>query len=108
MINIKFEHNIAIIYDEDRNDDTVFDLNDVVVINRIGKSKLLLPPMSGCDSVVRKVDTATKIQLKLKNKEEILIDVGVFDRKQIEEWEPKVEEMYKKILAQWKKYKAIK
>lgn len=107
MINIKFEHNIAIIYDEDRNDDTVFDLNDVVVINRIGKSKLILPPMSGMP-VTRKVDTATKIQLKLKNKEEILIDVGVFDRKQLEEWEPKIEEMYKKILAQWKKYKETK
>ena len=107
MINVKFDHNIITIYDEDRNDDIVFDLNDVIVIRRIGKSKLLLPPMSG-QAVNIKVDTATKIKFTFKNNEDITIDAGIFDRKQIEEWEPKIEEMYKKILAQWKKYKAIK
>lgn len=107
MINVKFEHNIVTIYDEDRNDDVVFDLNDVVVIRRIGKSKLLLPPMSG-QAVNMKVDTATKIKFTMKNQEEILIDAGIFDRKELDEWEPKIEEIYKKILVQWKKYKAIK
>lgn len=107
MINMKFEHNIVTIYDEDRNDDIVFDLNDVVVIRRIGKSKLLLPPMSG-QTVNMKVDTATKIKFTMKNQEEILIDAGIFDRKELDEWEPKIEEIYKKILVQWKKYKAIK
>ena len=107
MINVKFEHNIVTIYDEDRNDDVVFDLNDVVVIRRIGKSKLLLPPMSG-QTVNIKVDTATKIKFTFKSDEDVIIDAGIFDRKQIEEWEPKIEEIYKKILAQWKKYKAIK
>lgn len=107
MINIKFEHNIVTIFDEDRNDDIVFDLNDVIIIRRIGKSKLMLPPMSG-QAVNRTVDTPTKIKFTFKSNEDIIIDVGIFDRKQIEEWEPKIEEMYKKILVQWKKYKAIK
>lgn len=107
MINVKFEHNIVTIFDEDTNDDTIFDLNDVVTIRRIGKSKLMLPGI-GDSNAVRMVDTSTKLKFTLKNKEEILIDVGIFDRKKLDEWEPRIEEIYKKILVQWKKYKAIK
>ncbi len=110
MINVKLEHNIVTIFDEDTNDDIIFDLNDVITIRRIGKSKLILPmlPSVGDSNTVRKVDTSTKLKFTLKNKEEVLIDVGIFDRKKLDEWEPRIEEIYKKILVQWKKYKAIK
>lgn len=106
MIKARFGSNIITIYDEDRNDDIIFDLRDVVSIKRYGKSKIILPPL-GLSSEVRKVDTTTKILITLINKEDIILECGIFDRDQIEQWETAINDLYEKIAAQWRKYKRI-
>lgn len=110
MITIKYNQNILHIIDEDLNDITSCSLYDIVTITYLGPSKIIFP--SPCidlnnpnKDLTYPVTTASKVIIKLINKDEIILDSGIFDRTKKDIWDKELRYAYNEIMKIWMKAK---